>query len=279
MNPTTYHLIFHNKHGRFELSNRDRLTLIAGPCAMESKDHAIFMAEELSKICENVGVNFIFKTSFDKANRTSIDSPRGIGLKAAIPVFRHIRNKLKIPVLTDVHEIGQAKKLKNVVDVVQIPAFLSRQTDLIIDAASAGPMVNIKKAQFMSAHDLLHVVKKVESTGNPEIILTERGTCFGYNTLVNDMRALVTMAETGYPVVFDATHSVQQPSGADGKSGGQSEFVFPLARAAVAIGVAGVFMEVHDEPWKALSDGPNMLRLDQVERIMKKLKEIDEVMK
>lgn len=261
------------------LSNKNPFVLIAGPCALESPEHAEYMASELFRITYDLQIPFIFKTSFDKANRTSIDSPRGIGLEKAIPVFEHIQRNLGIPILTDVHEFWQCDALKECVDILQIPAFLSRQTDLIVAAAQTGRAVNIKKGQFIAPQDVKHIVEKVESTGNERILLTDRGTSFGYNTLVSDMRAIPIMAETGYPVIFDATHSVQQPSGAGGKSGGQREFVFPLARAAVAIGVAGIFMEVHDKPDLALSDGPNMVPLNEVKEILKKLLEIDKVVK
>ena len=259
-------------------SNDNPFVLIAGPCAMESPEHAIFMAERLQEITTNLGIQFIFKTSFDKANRTSISSPRGIGLKLSLPVFKHIRDS-GIPVLTDVHEIEQCDVIADYVDIIQIPAFLSRQTDLIVAAAQTGKVINIKKAQFMSPHDIIHVVGKIEAIKNTQILLTDRGTCFGYNTLVSDMRGLVQMAETGYPVIFDATHSVQQPSAAGGKSGGQREMVFPLARAAVAVGVAGVFMEVHDDPNSAVSDGANMLHLDDTENVLTTLKELDKIVK
>lgn len=263
----------------FKISNNSPIILIAGPCALESREHAEFMAVELRDIADQLDIPFIFKTSFDKANRTSIDSPRGVGLEEAIPVFETIHKWMGIPVLTDVHEFWQCDALKPVVDVIQIPAFLSRQTDLIVAAAKTKRTINVKKGQFMSPQDMAHVVKKIEATGNTDIMLTDRGISFGYNTLVSDMRALPIMAETGYPVIFDATHSVQQPSAADGKSGGQREFVFPLARAAVAVGVAGVFMEVHDDPDNAVSDGANMLRLDEVGDIVAKLMEIDKVVK
>lgn len=263
----------------FKISNNSPIILIAGPCALESREHAEFMATELRDIADQLGIPFIFKTSYDKANRTSIDSPRGVGIEQAIPIFETIHRWMGIPVLTDVHEFWQCDAIKYVVDVIQIPAFLSRQTDLIAVAAGTGRIVNVKKGQFMSPQDITHVVRKIEASGGDEILLTDRGTSFGYNTLVSDMRSLPIMAETGYPIIFDATHSVQQPSGAGGKSSGQREFVFPLARAAVAVGVAGVFMEVHDDPDNAVSDGPNMLRLDEVGDVVAKLMEIDKVVK
>jgi len=262
-----------------EFSNDLPFVLIAGPCAMEYPQHAKFMASQLQQITTRLGIPYVFKTSFDKANRTSINSPRGVGLKNAKGAFKFIREQLDIPILTDVHTVSQCKKLKDIVDIIQIPAFLTRQTDLVVAAAETGCVINIKKAQFMSPQDVVHVIKKVEATGNTNILLTDRGTCFGYNTLVSDMRGLVSMADTGYPVVFDATHSVQQPSAGDGKSSGQREMVFPLARAATAVGVSSLFMEVHDEPERAISDGTNMLRLDEVEEVLTKLLEIDRVMK
>ena len=267
------------KFPTIEFSNDLPFVLIAGPCAMESPEHAIWMATQLQQITMRVGIPFVFKTSFDKANRTSINSPRGVGLKNAKGAFKFIREHLEVPVLTDIHTPSQCKKLDGVVDIIQIPAFLTRQTDLVVAAGETDCVVNIKKAQFMSPQDVVHVIKKVESTRNTNILLTDRGTCFGYNTLVSDMRGLVSMSDTGYPVVFDATHSVQQPSAGDGKSSGQREMVFPLARAATAVGVASLFMEVHENPDEALSDGPNMLRLDEVEDVLTKLLEIDRVVK
>lgn len=262
-----------------KFSNDLPFVLIAGPCAMESQQHAVFMARELQRITDDLEIPFVFKTSFDKANRTSLNSPRGVGLQAALPAFRHIHEELQVPILTDVHTIEQCDVIKNCVDIIQIPAFLSRQTDLLVAAAKTGKVINVKKAQFMSPQDIAHPIGKLEGSNNDQILLTDRGTCFGYNTLISDMRSLVQMAETGYPVVFDATHSVQQPSAAGGKSGGKREFVFPLARAAIAVGVASIFMEVHDDPDNAVSDGPNMVRLEDVREILEKLKQIDKVVK
>lgn len=266
-------------HDTIYISNDHPFVLIAGPCALESHDHAIFMAEQIRLITEELEIPFIFKTSFDKANRTGINSPRGVGLEEAIKTFEYIQDNVQVHILTDVHEFWQCDAIAPHVDILQVPAFLSRQTDLIVAAAQTGKVVNTKKAQFMAPWDIKHVVEKIESVGNKKILLTDRGTSFGYNTLVSDMRSLPIMAETGYPVIFDATHSVQQPSGAGGKSGGQREFVFPLARAAVAVGVAGIFMEVHDSPEEAVSDGPNMIPLKDLREILEKLKDIDIIIK
>jgi 2-dehydro-3-deoxyphosphooctonate aldolase (KDO 8-P synthase) len=265
-----------------EFNNNFPAQFILGPCALESREHALFMCGELQRITSSLGIPFVYKTSFDKMNRTSIHSPRGVGLEKAISIFKELKDKFNVPILTDVHEPWQCFTIKDIVDIIQIPAFLSRQTDLIIAAAQTGKVINIKKAQFMSPDDIIHVIEKIKfvGNGNDQILLTDRGTCFGYNTLVSDMRSLVTMAnKTGYPVIFDATHSVQQPSANNGKSGGQREMVFPLARAAIGVGVAGIFMEVHNDPENAMSDGPNMIKLDDIENILKKLKQIDKVVK
>jgi len=261
------------------ISNNLPFVLIAGPCALEDVDHSIMMATELKKIADNVGLKFIFKTSFDKANRTSVDSKRGLGIHAAAEAFTEIRRSVGCPILTDIHETVQCYSIMPYADILQIPAFLCRQTDLLVAAARTQKVINVKKGQFLSPYDMINVVKKIESANNKQILLTDRGVSFGYNTLVSDFRALPIMAETGYPVIFDATHSVQQPGGLGGTSGGQKQFVPTLARAAVAVGVAGIFMEVHDNPDKAWSDGPNMLRLDSVEPVLQKLKEIDDVIK
>lgn len=253
--------------------------LIAGPCQMESRDHAMFMAEKLADITRRVGIPLVFKTSFDKANRTSASAARGVGLEAARPVFEEIRTTFSCPILTDVHSEVQCMEAAEVVDILQIPAFLCRQTDLLVAAAKTGKVVNVKKGQFLAPWDMQNVAKKIAQAGNERILLTERGASFGYNTLVSDMRALPTMAETGYPVVFDATHSVQQPGGLGGASGGQRHFVATLARAAVAVGVAGVFMETHDDPDNAPSDGPCMLPLHWMENLLKQLKDFDALAK
>lgn len=254
-------------------------TLIAGPCQMESRDHAMMMAETLVEICEAVGINLIYKTSFDKANRTSLNSQRGLGLGKALPVFKEISETFNIPTLTDVHSAEQCAAVAEVVDILQIPAFLCRQTDLLIAAAQTGAVVNVKKGQFLAPWDMNNVAEKVSQSGNQRILLTERGSTFGYNTLVSDMRGLAIMAKTGYPVIFDATHSVQQPGGLGGASGGQREFVSLLARSAMAAGVAGVFMETHNDPDNAPSDGPCMLPVNQLTETLKTLKQIDTIIK
>jgi len=256
------------------------LALIAGPCQMESRDHAMEVASELVAITDRLGIGLVFKTSFDKANRTSASAARGMGLDAALPVFAEIREKLGVPVLTDVHDAGQCAPVAEVVDVLQIPAFLCRQTDLLLAAAATGRVVNVKKGQFLAPWDMKNVVAKLTSAGNPDVLVTERGASFGYNTLVSDMRALPIMAETtGAPVIFDATHSVQQPGGQGTSSGGERRFVPVLARAAVAVGVAGVFIETHPDPDRAPSDGPNMAPLSQMEPLVRELMAFDAIAK
>lgn len=264
---------------KFDINNDLPFVLIAGPCALESVEHAVFMATELDKITKEVGINFIFKTSFDKANRTSIHSKRGAGMAAASDAFTEIKRTVGCPILTDIHENSQCYSIMPYVDILQIPAFLCRQTDLLTAAARTQKVINVKKGQFLSPYDMVNVIEKIEHANNNKILLTDRGVSFGYNTLVSDMRALPIMANTGYPVVFDATHSVQQPGGQGTTSGGQREFVPTLARAAVAVGVAGIFMEVHDNPDNAFSDGPNMIKLTKLKPILVKLKEIDNVIK
>jgi len=265
--------------GNINISNRLPMTLIAGPCAIESKDHALDMASALVEMTAKLGMGFIYKSSFDKANRTSLHSPRGLGLEKGLAVLAEVKKTMGCPVLTDVHLPDHCAEVGEVVDVLQIPAFLCRQTDLLIAAANTGQVVNVKKGQFLAPWDMRHVVNKLAEAGNPRIMITERGTSFGYNTLVTDMRSLPQLAETGYPVIFDATHSVQQPGGLGGASGGQREFVPTLARAAVAVGVAGVFMETHQDPDHALSDGPNMVPLDQMPALLKRLFEFDALCK
>jgi len=266
--------------GNVRIGNALPLALIAGPCQMESREHALEMAVAVKEIAARVGMPLIFKTSFDKANRTSSKGVRGLGLEKALPVFAEIRESLRLPVLTDVHEIEQCAKLAQVVDVLQIPAFLSRQTDLLVAAARTGRIVNVKKGQFLAPWDMRNVVAKVTEAGNPNVLVTERGVSFGYNTLVTDMRSLPIMAQTtGAPVVFDATHSVQQPGGQGSSSGGQREFVPVLARAAVAVGVAAVFIETHQDPDNAPSDGPNMVPLKELEALLLRLKKFDEIAK
>lgn len=261
------------------LANDLPFTLIAGPCQMESRDHALMMAENLVKITDKLGIPFIYKSSFDKANRTSLNSKRGIGLEKALNVFSEIKKTFDCPTLTDIHNEQQCTQIDDSVDVIQIPAFLCRQTDLLIAAAKTGKVVNIKKGQFLAPWDMKNVAAKVADSGNDNIILTDRGTCFGYNTLISDMRGLATMAETGYPVIIDATHSIQQPGGQGGTSGGQREFVPVISRAAIAVGIAGTFMEVHQDPDNAPSDGPCMVVLKELAEILKKLKQIDAVIK
>jgi len=265
--------------GKIKISNRLPMTLIAGPCAIESKDHALDMASALAEITAKLGMGFIYKSSFDKANRTSLHSPRGLGIDQGLAALAEVKKTIGCPVLTDVHLPDHCAEVGEVVDVLQIPAFLCRQTDLLIAAANTGQVVNVKKGQFLAPWDMRHVVNKLAEAGNPRIMITERGTSFGYNTLVTDMRSLPQLAETGYPVIFDATHSVQQPGGLGGASGGQREYVPTLARAAVAVGVAGVFMETHQDPDNALSDGPNMVPLDQMLGLIKRLFELDALTK
>ena len=266
--------------GAARFGNALPLALIAGPCALESRDHAFEMAAALKEIAGKIGIGFVYKTSFDKANRTSAKSNRGIGLDGALPIFAEIRRRFGVPVLTDVHEAEQCARVAEVADVLQIPAFLCRQTDLLVAAAATGRVVNVKKGQFLAPWDMANVVGKVTSAGNPNVLVTERGVSFGYNTLVSDMRALPILARTtGAPVIFDATHSVQQPGGKGASSGGEREFVPVLARAAVAVGVAGVFIETHQDPDQAPSDGPNMIPLKQLDPFLRRLVEFDKLAK
>ena len=262
-----------------EIGNDRKLTLIAGPCQLESREHGLEVSEQLREISDRLDIGLIYKTSYDKANRTSISSARGMGLEASLPVFAEIREKTGLPVLTDVHTAEQAKTAAQAVDVIQIPAFLCRQTDLLIAAAETGKPINVKKGQFLAPWDMKNVIAKITDAGNPNVMACERGVSFGYNTLVSDMRALPIMAQFGAPIVFDATHSVQQPGGQGTTSGGQREFVPTLARAAVAVGVAAVFMETHPDPDNAPSDGPNMVPLDQFEDLVAKLLEFDALAK
>jgi len=265
--------------GAARFGNALPLALMAGPCVLESREHALETAAALKEITGRVGIGLVYKSSFDKANRTSATSARGIGLEAALPIFAEIKTSLGLPIVTDVHEPDQCAAAAEVVDVLQIPAFLCRQTDLLIAAARTGKPVNVKKGQFLAPWDMRHVVAKVVSAGNPQVLVTERGVSFGYNTLVSDMRALPILAETGAPVIFDATHSVQQPGGQGGTSGGERRFVPVLARAAVAVGVAGVFIETHQDPDKAMSDGPNMVPLAELESLLAELVAIDALIK
>jgi len=265
--------------GKVKVGNSLPLTLIAGPCQLESRDHALMMASALAKIAERLNIGFIYKTSFDKANRTSIAGKRGLGLEAALPVFAELGAKVGVPLLTDVHEIAQCKPVAEVVDVLQIPAFLCRQTDLLVAAAKTGRGVNIKKGQFLAPWDMENVVTKITSSGNPNVLVTERGVSFGYNTLVADMRALPIMKKIGVPVIFDATHSVQQPGGRGSQSGGDRDMVPVLAAAATAVGIAAVFIETHEDPERAPSDGATMLPLGEIEPLLRKLIALDRVAK
>src|SRR5499426_105871 len=265
--------------GKVRFGNALPLALIAGPCALESRNHALEMASGLKEIAGKVGIGLVYKTSFDKANRTSGASARGIGLDAALPIFAEIRETLGVPVLTDVHEAGQCARVAEAVDVLQIPAFLCRQTDLLVAAAQTGRAVNVKKGQFLAPWDMTNVVAKLTGAGNANVLVTERGASFGYNTLVSDMRALPILARIGAPVIFDATHSVQQPGGQGTSSGGERDFVPVLSRAAVAVGVAGVFIETHQDPDQAPSDGPNMVPLEQMGALLRRLVEFDRLAK
>lgn len=265
--------------GKVKFGNALPLALIAGPCQLESRDHAFMVAGKLRDICTDLGIGLVYKTSFDKANRTSLSGKRGLGLAEALPIFADLRKQLGLPVLTDVHEPSQCAEVAAVVDILQIPAFLCRQTDLLVAAAKTGRVVNVKKGQFLAPWDMKNVAAKIADSGNPNIILTERGVSFGYNTFVSDMRALPIMAETGCPIVFDATHSVQQPGGQGTSSGGDRRMVPVLARAAVAVGVAGVFIETHQDPDNAPSDGPNMVPLHEMKSLLERLIALDRVVK
>src|SRR5947207_4903018 len=265
--------------GSVEIGNNKPLSIIAGPCALESRDHALEMASALKEITAKAGLGFVYKTSFDKANRTSANSVRGLGIELALPIFAEIRERIGVPVLTDVHEREQCAAVAEAVDVLQIPAFLCRQTDLLVAAAHTGKCVNVKKGQFLSPWDMKNVIAKITGAGNANVLVTERGVSFGYNTLVTDMRALPQLAQTGAPVIFDATHSVQQPGGQGTSSGGQREFVPVLARAAVAVGVAGIFIDTHQDPDHAPSDGPNMVPLKQMDALLRRLLEFDRLAK
>ncbi len=262
-----------------KISNNKPLTLIAGPCQLESEDHAFKMVEKIKKITKKLKINFIYKTSFDKANRTSYKSKRGIGLEKSLEIFSKIKKRFNVPILTDVHTSNQCAKISEFVDILQIPAFLCRQTDLLISAGKTKKIINVKKGQFLAPWDMKNVIKKISSTGNDKIMVTERGASFGYNTLVSDMRSIPIMSKEGYPVIFDATHSVQQPGGKGDKSGGQREFIEHLSKAAVAVGVACIFIETHNDPENAPSDGPNMLHVNKLESLLKKLIKIDKIVK
>lgn len=265
--------------GSLIVGNDRPLTVIAGPCQLESAEHAAMIASSMKEACAQTGVQFVFKASYDKANRTSLDGKRGPGIEAGLQILADLRSRFDVPVLTDVHTAEQARLAAQAVDIIQIPAFLCRQTDLLIAAGETGAVVNVKKGQFLAPWDMPNVVSKIEATGNTRILLTERGTSFGYNTLVADMRALPRMVQTGYPVVMDATHSVQQPGGLGGASGGQREFAPVMARAAVSLGIAAVFIETHEAPDRAPSDGPNMIPLDQMPTLLRSLAAFDRLAK
>ncbi|MGH6805901.1 MAG: 3-deoxy-8-phosphooctulonate synthase [Ensifer adhaerens] len=260
-------------------SQKERLSLIAGPCQMESREHAFMMAGKLAELCKSLDIGLVYKSSFDKANRTSLSGKRGIGLDTAMEVFAELKKEFGFPVLTDVHTEEQCAVVAETVDILQIPAFLSRQTDLLVAAAKTGRTINVKKGQFLAPWDMKNVLAKFTESGNPNVLLCERGASFGYNTLVSDMRSLPIMASLGAPVVFDATHSVQQPGGQGGSTGGQREFVETLSRAAVAVGIAGLFVETHEDPDNAPSDGPNMVHLKDMPRLLEKLLAFDAVAK
>ena len=262
-----------------KISNKDKICLIAGPCQLENEQHALDMAGKISEISKKYNIGFIYKTSFDKANRTSLKSKRGAGLEKSLPIFDKIKKQINVPILTDIHNAEQCSIVANHVDVLQIPAFLCRQTDLLVAAAKTNKVINVKKGQFLAPWDMSNVVKKISDTGNSNILITERGASFGYNTLVSDMRSIPIMAQTGYPIVFDATHSVQQPGGMGDKSGGERKFVSHLSRAAVAVGIAAVFIETHQDPDNAPSDGPNMVPLNEMDSLVNKLLEIDKLIK
>ena len=262
-----------------KISNKEKICLIAGPCQLENEQHALDMAGKISEISKKYNIGFIYKTSFDKANRTSLKSKRGAGLEKSLPIFDKIKKQINVPILTDIHNAEQCSIVANHVDVLQIPAFLCRQTDLLVAAAKTNKVINVKKGQFLAPWDMSNVVKKISDTGNSNILITERGASFGYNTLVSDMRSIPIMAQTGYPIVFDATHSVQQPGGMGDKSGGERKFVSHLSRAAVAVGIAAVFIETHQDPDNAPSDGPNMVPLSEMDSLVNKLLEIDKLIK
>ena len=270
----------HNiKLGSFHVSNDNPFFLIAGPCSIESNDHAIDHAGKIKEICNKLKINYVYKSSFDKANRSSSSSLRGVGIQKGLKILSNIKKVFDVPIITDVHESHQCNEVGAVVDIIQIPAFLCRQTDLLISAAKTKKIVNIKKGQFLAPWDMKNIVKKITDVGYNDIFLTERGTCFGYNTLVSDMRSLPQMVDLGYPVIFDATHSVQQPGGLGTTSGGQRQFVPVLSRAAISIGVSGLFVEVHENPESAPSDGPNMIKLSNLEELLIKLVDIDKIIK
>ena len=267
------------KIGDIPIGGGNPLAFILGPCQLENRDHAMFMAEKISKVCSPSSSNFIFKSSFDKANRSSIASARGVGIEEGLKILEEVKLTFNCPVITDIHSISQCASAAEVVDILQIPAFLSRQTDLLLAAGETGKPINVKKGQFLAPWEMTNVAEKIASTGNKKILLCERGTSFGYNTLVNDFRGLEIMAETGYPIVFDATHSVQQPGGRGNSSGGERKFVATLARAACAVGISAVFIETHQDPDNAPCDGPNMIDVADLQKLIEKLRVIDELIK
>ena len=265
--------------GKIEISNDNKICIIAGPCQLESEQHAMDMAGKIQEITKKFNLGFVYKTSFDKANRTSLKGKRGAGLEASLPVFDKIRKELNVPILTDIHNIEQCSIVSGHVDVIQIPAFLCRQTDLLIAAAKTNKIINVKKGQFLSPTDVKNIFTKIETTNNKNIMITERGTSFGYNTLVNDFKGLDIMKRYEYPVIFDATHSVQQPGGLGDKSGGQREHIPSLCKAAISIGVAGLFLETHNDPDNAPSDGPNMINIKDLKNLLVQLKKFDDIAK
>ena len=269
------------KINNFNISNSDSFCLIAGPCVIESKDHTIKMAELIHEICQELKINFIFKASFDKANRTSAKSIRGVGLEQALDIFHEIKNLFQCPIITDIHNEFQCNEIakSDIIDILQIPAFLCRQTDLLIAAGKSQKIINVKKGQFLSPHDMVNVIDKILTTNNQKIMLTERGASFGYNSLVSDFRSIEIMKRTGYPIIFDATHSVQEPGALGNSSGGKREFIPALSKAAVAVGVAGIFIETHNDPDNAPSDGSNMLNIKDLKTLLLKLKEFDFISK
>ncbi len=263
----------------FQTSNELPFFLISGPCQLESRDHVMFIAENLKIICDKLDINLVFKTSFDKANRTSLSAKRGVGLEKSLKIFEEIKKNFDLPILTDVHTAEQCNIINGIVDIIQIPAFLCRQTDLLVAAAKTNLIVNVKKGQFLAPWDMSNVIKKISDSKNDKIFVTERGVSFGYNSLISDMRSLSIMKKENYPVIFDATHSVQQPGGQGNSSGGEREYIYDLSKSAISIGIAGLFLEVHDDPDNAPSDGPNMLKIKDLELFLSKIKKIDQLIK
>ena len=267
------------KLNNINISNSLPFILIAGPCVIEKRDHAMKIAESIKTICEETNINFIFKSSFDKANRTNLNSSRGVGLNSALNIFEEIKKQLNCSILTDVHTAEQCQEMSDVVDIIQIPAFLCRQTDLLLSAGRTNKIINVKKGQFISPYEIPNIIEKISSTKNEKIMITERGTSFGYNNLINDFKGIEIIKKNKFPIIFDATHSVQEPGGLGSKSGGNREFIPTLSKAAISIGIAGLFIETHDDPDKAPSDGPNMLKIDHLKNLLIKLKEFDNIAK